>query len=152
MTIDLTQLNDAEKRRLLDQLSYELSAGKEPPSVIEQEVFNALYAALGHSYPSQPFTSFVQAYGRNKYRNDASEALDILRRSCAVTLRRSQRAELLRMAFECLVELMQSWEPPIPITAAGVLKAIKYLPAALDRAYPGYASSRLLHKLVPLHT
>ncbi len=152
--MDISRLTAGQKRELLDQLKYELEgAGRKAAlssfTEAEEELWEAGQAALGIvAAPGKQFLglpTFVQGYGQAKFLVAAEQAREYVEYACSVKLRKPQRMVVLEHCMAALCKHLLARK--IPATMPILCNSMPSLASAVDRRFPGYADSGLLHRI-----
>jgi hypothetical protein len=140
----IQELTSEERVRLLANLNMDISKQKtsEPLNREETAVLDALMRAADVSIPDP---IFLKSFGKSAFRASASDVIAFARGGKTI-MRAPELAELIYLCMRCLAKHLRSRE--IPATPKVMMENMSLMPAAVDRAYPGYAKAGMLHALV----
>ena len=172
MSVTINKINDfvtsldAQGLELLkNQLAYSEVSGdtgrgansKTTFSVEEALFWEAMIEALtvsGHSWEGRS-ESLISNAGKTKKTRQHFTAcstglFDYVSHACAGKLDRSRRRAIYVEVFTCLIKWMhaRNWNEDY-LNPNAILEQIGVVPQAVNRCYPGYAQSRMLHLIVP---
>lgn len=150
MTVDTTGMTPAEKRKLLDQLAFELQGKTSAKDLSGEEtaLWECLNDALGISAKlRQPVGPFVKAMGAAKFKAAAAFVGAYVDEACGPALRLPMRQAMMTLVLKALAAHLA--ERDIPATPAVVLKSLTMLSYAVEQRFPGYAGAKLLHRALP---
>jgi len=141
-------LSKADLRRMKAQIDFQLTRDKDPIDRDGQVVF----AALRKACRMASFNSaekLVAQVGHGVFAGVIEYVNDYINEACGHAIRQDQRAAMTETLFRCLAAYLRDRdEAP---TAVRICEQIEVLPFAVDRQFPGYADSKLLHLVVRAH-
>jgi len=150
--VDISALTPEEQRELYDRLAFTLDRKSAPPQIAADDgLYNAIKGVLSNLMGKRaiaPFPQFIKSYTRSRYDAQAAIIMETLDGGCGRILRRAAKMRLLEMTLESLVESMV--ERNIPVSPGTVLDQANFFYIAVNKDYPGYISSKMLHRLVPM--
>lgn len=153
VTFDLESLSVKQMRDLRATLDHRLTQTREPPTVFEQELWDAIMTAFGQKPGKEATMSveqFMKRYGRKRFGDCAVKVEDFINSAVGVNpLNRVVRMEILRRCIKCLMKEDGVWDGKMP-TPPALVDNLYLLPMAVDQNYPGYAASKLLHRIAPV--
>lgn len=144
----MAELGDADLRQLRAAISARLDAGLSKPSskkgtidLVLEEIVTTMKARHGE-YSAPPLLKRSQGYPafREKVEGDLEKYFE------EAEANRIERTALIHFAIGLLVENLRRMR--LPISARAVMNHIHRLPSVVDRAFPGYAESGLLHLVI----
>lgn len=146
----ILQLNPADRANLLALVERDKVTAPYTPSREDSEVWDTLVKLC--SMRHRNLDAFLRDKQEGLARRQWSEAVALIGRFCAqaapVRHRDLDRAALVDLVLECLAADLRAHHERV--TAKTLLAAVPDLPAAVDRAFPGYVAAGLLHKLIRL--
>jgi len=141
-TLTSAQLNDVSNRiKILSFASTKEFNGKADFGVRVSEVICNVFRKLGVESPNPNTLRKSAAYVSAKAKFD-----DLAAFFEKASQQRLVQDRLLTIAVENLYYEIVQWG--IPVSSHTMLNQIHRLPSVLNRSFPGYAQSGLLHKLV----
>jgi hypothetical protein len=145
--IDISQLNEVQRRELLAQLEYETRLPAKPDEAA-QEFWEVLHDALDIPLRrAQPLARFLENYPRAKF----DEMAQYTRYFCeegAPELKKVQLHSVMVTVVRCLIAHLKARQ--IPATPAVICNSITVLEHAVEKRFPGYKAAKLLHRVAPL--
>jgi hypothetical protein len=141
---DIMLLSADDREQLLSNLQRDSQKTlmSKPLSREESVVFDALMSVCDVKIAQN---RFLESYGRAKYAEKVQTVYEYVA-STRKFLRLPQVQALVALCLRCLANDLKSRE--IPTTPKIVLDNLNFLAHAVDKAFPGYASAGLLHRLV----
>lgn len=138
-------LSKADLRKMKAQIDYQLTREK----VSVDRDGQVIYQALRRACRMASFNSaekLVAQVGHGAFASVVEYVNDYIDEACGNKIRQDQRAALTETMFRCLAAYLKDRdEAP---TAVRMCEQIEALPFAVDRQFPGYADSKLLHLVV----
>jgi hypothetical protein len=145
---EIAHLSKADLRRLKSQVDFQLGRDKAPIDRDGQVIYQALRKACRMaSFNSAE--KLVAQIGHGMFAAVIEYVNDYIDEACGKAIRQDQRAALTETLFRCLAAYLRDRdEAP---TAIRMCEQIEALPFAVDRQFPGYAESKMLHFVVRSH-
>jgi hypothetical protein len=142
-------LGRADRDELLATIEYETSRASWQPSREEMVVWEALRRLTpGPTIRSLP--EFVRdkrhGVGRNAYIEAVETLYDFAREAQPVRHQVQDDTALVELMLRCLADDMTARN--IEVNPKSLVEHLPRLRAAVNRAFPGYAEARMLHKLI----
>lgn len=147
----LAGMSAKDKRALYDQLAHEMRS--ELPRIdfspAELDLWECLQDALDiREKLRRPLAPFAQALGINKYREAVEYVREYVDAGCGPGVRLPVRKAMTKIVLSCLASHLIARN--IPATPGVMLKSLGTLSYAVEQRYPGYASVKFLHRIVPI--
>ena len=139
---EVLELSRDERDRLLASLSFASRGSDLVLTRDEEHVFSVL-CEICKTQISVP--QFLEGYGRKKFAGRVSEILAYIA-DTRKYLRPVQLHGLITTCLKCLASELVARE--IPTTPRNILNNLSMLPHAVDKRFPGYASAKLLHRII----
>jgi len=143
----LDGLTVQQQRALLDRLSHKLSSAKVEWKPEHHALWSAVCAHVDSDrrlLPAMP--QFVKSYGVKRFKIACDVFRDFVSSACPTKMRRVERAAVESLVAGCLAsELRRGGRPVTPTT---MLDMMAFLAGCVNRDFPGYASARMLHRVV----
>ena len=148
--VDLDTLTEAQGRELYNTLAARYArAGKQSYNEDETMVWDAINEIVGQRRAlSDVLAKCGKEYTRASYADDVEYVCGWLDNGCGVRLNKPQRMAVIKLALDCLGR--QLLRAKCPLIHKTMIQQLLNAPAAVDRAFPGYASAGLLDRVVAL--
>jgi hypothetical protein len=146
--VDIAEFSEADQRSLYDQLSFKFASQGRQPSPQQEASWGAILRALGLEKRAMPLPNVIERMGRAKFELAMEGLQNFISDACGVLLKRPERTAVEEMAIQCLIEYLEDRD--IPVTPMILLRQMAFLPHAVDRAYPGYADAKMLHRVAKI--
>jgi hypothetical protein len=141
---ELDQLDAATRRAVYDRLAFQVAKPGDFTQA-ERDIWDGAVAISGERHSLASLFN-DRRYTRAKYRRKVEYVLAQLAQGCRHTLSRQQHTVLVDIALRCLAKWLKANGKPILL--ATMIDHLDDIGDALDLAFPGYASARMLDLLV----
>lgn len=157
MNIDaiLDGLGDNQQRELLARLAYKFEKADARFTALDDYTWQALTDALGELAPRIGMVKFIAGLGKSgraAYTRFVKTIASYVDAGCMSKPTMTNRMAIMRTLFGCLVADMRGWRSDdgssIPVSARTVIYNVDKLTLAVERSFPGYHASRLLHMVI----
>lgn len=154
-TIDVDNLTESQARALYDSLAYKYGRAESKDmkfSTDETLVWEAINDAVGRKRsPGDVLAKSGKTYTRKNFAEDVQYVVGWIDQGCGREINRNQRLAIINCAVECLARRVGRTKTKtgdlLPVTHMTIVQQLSYTPAAVDRAYPGYAEAQILDRV-----
>lgn len=152
---DLGNLTEAERKQLYSTLAFEFASTGKPDafSPDEQITWHAICDSLGAHRALGPLLDRLNKK-KDQTRAEFSESIALLMdwidRGCGQPVTKTQRMAIVSSGVECLNRYLR--RNGALVTHSTMLMNLEKIPGLIDRAYPMYQSSKILHRIAPMAT
>ncbi len=136
-------LSLSDKQALYEQLGFDLSKPKKAFTRLELDTWVSI-SEVCHDATMKSMNGFVKNYGRQLYADKCLEIDRFVAGACST----DKIVVLATVRWVCLRELVV-WmkKADIDLSVGSLLNCIRYMPSAVNKAFPCYAECRLLDKV-----